>query len=183
MRRTGWLFAAGLLLLLGCKDHPDVPKDAGGQVSGEWTGADTGSFRAPAVAEWCDSAQAFTIMAIRGDTGLALAIHSRTRPEPGRYEVREPPPQGRPILKPVAGAALRWLGKTRVVGYQADRGMVQLSRIGTVAAGRFDVRLRGVGNDSGEVRLTGTFDKVPVAPRSVPCVAGVDSTHGTDILP
>lgn len=183
MKRPLWLALVLLVIAAGCSDDPGVPQDAGGELSGHWTGADTSNFSAPALAQWCDSAQALTVMAIRGDTGLAVAIHSRELPKVARYAVRQAPPPGRPVAKPVAGAALRWLGKTRVVGYQADSGTVQLSSIGQVVAGRFDVQLRRAGNDSGEIHLTGRFDKVPLEQGSARCASGVDSTHGTDILP
>ena len=43
----------------------------------QWTGADTGRITSPATAEWCGVLRVLQIDAVRGDTGIAIALYPR----------------------------------------------------------------------------------------------------------
>jgi hypothetical protein len=153
-----------VLWALAC--HRDEPGAAGGRLSARWTGADTATFSAPAVAEWCDSLRLLEIRAVAGDTGVGIALYPPDTLVAGAYPIR-PPNVADTILPPSAAVALRWFSKTTVMGYQGDSGALTLGRRpdGSLS-GRFSAAARPLVSGA-RLRVGGTFDGLRVvrAPR------------------
>lgn len=104
----GAALVAGLAAAAGCRERGSdgsAGAPSGARLEASWTGADTATFRAPATAEWCDSLDALTILAMAGDTGIGLVIRpgaGQPFAKTGRYRVRSPGSAGH---VPVADAA------------------------------------------------------------------------------
>ena len=72
------------LALAGCSRAPGASGDRS-RLAAEWTGSDTGRIAGRAVAEWCDSLRVLEIRAVKGDTGVALAIFPADTIKPDSY--------------------------------------------------------------------------------------------------
>src|SRR5687767_12597904 len=110
--------------LLGC-GSTSAPA-ASGTMEAQWTGADTGSLRATATAQWCAERRFGEILGIQGDTGIAIAIRHADSLTPGRYAALLP--DSADTATTSATVALRFLSRTAVSGYQSDSGSVRLQR-------------------------------------------------------
>ena len=146
---------AAVVLTLGCEAAPWQ----GGQLEARWEGKDPGGFSAPATASWCADMRLLEIVAVKGDTGVALAILPAGELEAGSYSnwdvARGEPP------RPVVMAAARWFTNTAVAGFRGDSGRIELATERGEASGRFDFRMyMTAGSDT--VRLHGQFDGVPI---------------------
>jgi hypothetical protein len=164
--------AGGLLLLIaalaGCRDQRAGGKGAG-QITVGWTGAEQGMVAGPATAEWCSISRVLEIQAIRGDTGVAIAIYpAETVAAAGIYRVRTP--SKAESLPPAAGVALRWAAQTVIKGFQGESGSVALERL---PSGQLSGRLTAVARsttDTGSVAVTGTFRGLAVSPPKRGCL-------------
>jgi hypothetical protein len=109
------------------------------------------------------------IQAVRGDTGIALAVYSGKSLAPGAYPVTEP--EKAESVTPAAAVAVRWPTKTQVQGFRGDSGQITLQRS---SSGRFSgsmkARARSV-VDTQRITLSGSFSDLLVQPDSVGCAA------------
>jgi hypothetical protein len=150
-----WCLAlAGLAGLGGCSGQ-SAQTPVGPRLELRWKGTDSATVRAPATASWCDSLNVLEIVALAGDTGVAIAIYPRERIGTGAYPVR--PPAAADSLPPSSAIALRWFSQTAVRGFQSDSGALSLTREsdGTLS-GRFRAAAHPVGG-RGVLTLTGSF--------------------------
>ena len=148
--------------------EPGGPR--GGTLEVQWVGGDTGKLVAPAVAEWCDSLRLLELRAVRGDTGIALALYPAESVTAGRY------PMGRPergdSTRPSSALALRWFTETSIRGFQSDSGSVSIAGGGPGAVGgSFAARLRST-TEGSRLSVTGSFRGLTVRPAPAEC-AGV----------
>jgi hypothetical protein len=168
----GRLLAAGLVGALACASGEPADSSAG-SLRVEWTGADTGMLSAPAVAEWCDSLALLEIRAIRGDTGIALAIYpadsGADSVRPGSYSVV--PPKRAARTRPASAVAMRWFAETSIRGFSGDSGTVVLEAAG---AGRLSAHLRSP-SEGGRLMLTGSFKGLTVTPAPPDCAGAPPS--------
>jgi hypothetical protein len=180
----------GLALLAGapgCRVGKG-PVTPGPRLEVRWTGGEAATFRAPATADWCDSLNLLEILAMSGDTGIAIAIYPREGIATGSYPVR--PAATADSLPPSSAIGLRWFTQTSVRGFQGDSGVLSLTREadGTLS-GRFKAAAHPV-TGKGPLTLTGSFDGLrerpatrgcSTAPSSpVPPHAPADSESGLD---
>lgn len=111
-----------LLILVACRDS------GSGNFTARWiVEQDTISFRAPMTASWCGARQRLDLLALRGDSGIGLALYPADSAQlVATYSVTEP---GGPIqIRPGAGVAIRWFGKTLVQGFWGRQGTVTVTR-------------------------------------------------------
>lgn len=166
-----------VVLCAACGAEPALEiADGGGTFRVDWMAQDTGSFEAPARAEWCEKGKMLEIVSLRGDTGAALAVYPRDSLAADSLPVYDPSlgPPGRPA----AGVALRVFGQVSIYAGQSRSGWLVLEKAGgNTVSGRFEAELRGVREPvDGTVR--GRFSNVPVTPAIAPCVpdsAGISS--------
>jgi hypothetical protein len=160
------VLAAGLAV--GCGPSGRGAK-GGAQLEVEWSGADTGKVQAEPTAEWCDSLRLLEIRAIRGDTGIGLALYPRTRIEAGRYPIVAP--GAADSSAPAAALALRWFGETSIRGFQGDSGLVTVRESPPgVYAGTIEAKARSV-TDGGRLSLRGSFAGLVARPAARGCVS------------
>jgi len=131
----------------------------GATVEIAWTGADTGAAELPASASRC-GAGPIALLAISGDTGLAIALYATGEPAAGSYPVSTGAATAAP---PAAGVGARWLDSTNVAAWRAGRGTVTLTSAGPRLAGSFSVEAKRLDTPD-SVTLTGSFRGVPVGP-------------------
>ena len=168
----GWGLALGLVGVVACaSSEPAEPRTGSLQV--EWTGSDTGTLSAPAVAEWCESLGLLELRAIQGDTGIALVIYpSDSGPQagttpPGDYRVVTP--ERADSTRPASAIALRWFAETSIRGFRGDTGSVALQATGPGAvAGTFSAALRSA-TEGSRLTITGSFKGLTVAPAPPEC--------------
>ena len=123
----------------------------------------------PATAEWCDSLRLLQIQALRGDTGVVIALYPVQRFQAGRFRVA--PPAKADSTPPAAAVALRWFADTSIRGFQGDSGtvVVDQTRPG-VFAGTFDAEAHSV-TDGARLTIRGSFHGLTVRPASRGCTA------------
>jgi hypothetical protein len=173
----------GVVLLLSaagaCRDSAGSKPDAG-HLQAEWSGADTGDMSGSATAEWCDQQRLLEIRAIRGDTGLALAVYPGVILSADSYPVVAP--SGSDSTVPSARVALRWFGATAVNGFQGDSGAVVVDRTDSGrVSGTLEARASSVTN-SDRIYVTGTFRNLTVVDATRGCTAP-DSVADEDVEP
>ena len=162
---------AAMVLVLGTACSGDnTAGSPSSTLEVEWVGSDTGKLAAPAVAEWCDSLRVLELRAVRGDTGIALALYPAESVTAGHY------PMGRPergdSTRPSSALALRWFTETSIRGFQSDSGSVSIAGGGPGAVGgRFAARLRST-TEGSRLTVTGSFRGLTVRPAPAEC-AGV----------
>src|SRR5689334_12620698 len=86
----------------------------GSQLDAHWTGADTGRLVTSAGAEWCAVGKYLRIEALRGDTGVAIAIFPADTVLPGRYQFAATLDDS---SRPAAAVVLRWLDALALAGF------------------------------------------------------------------
>jgi hypothetical protein len=157
-----------LAFAAGCR-RGDAGERGGGRLEVHWTGADTATFRAPAVAEWCDSLHLLEIRAVAGDTGIELALYRPGGITPGKYPIRRP--DAAASAPPAAAVGLRWFSRTEVRGYQGFEGEMSVRQAPDGAlAGGFTARASAV-TGSRRLKLTGSFEGLRPHPATRGCYA------------
>jgi hypothetical protein len=153
-------------ILAGCKTSPRH-KPGTGRLEAHWTGSDTGEIAVTARAEWCRPSRTLEILAIKGDTGLAVGLLPADTIVPGRYPVRTLPVAD--STRPAAGVGLRLFAQTSIKGFQGDSGVVQLQQTSPgVFSGKFDARARSVSGIQ-RLHLSGSFRELTVVPQARGC--------------
>lgn len=166
--RSSRLGLALLLALAGACRAPAGVKTQAGHLEASWSGADTGKISAPATAEWCEPQRLLEIRAIRGDTGVALAIYPGVVLSADTYRVVAP--KGADSVVPSARVALRWFGATAINGFQGDSGTVVVERTDSgELSGTMAARASSVSN-SQRVMVTGKFRNLNVVDQLRGCV-------------
>ena len=163
---AGWVLIAAAGCLAGCP--ADVrPARPGRGLEARWTGSEAAAFHAPATADWCDSLNLLEIVAMSGDTGIAIAIYPRESLATGAYPVR--PPAAADSTPPASAIGLRWFSQTAVRGYQSDSGTLALARgaDGTLS-GRFTAAAHPV-TGKGPLSITGSFAGLRQRPAARGC--------------
>ena len=170
----------GILLVMALAACRSSEPSRNGRLQARWTGADTGQFSALAAAEWCDDQRRLEIRAIKGDTGLAVAVFPEVVLSPDTYRVVAA--GSKDSNPPSARVGLRWFGTTAINGFQGDSGTVVLERTDSgQLAGHLAARVRSVSN-SDRVTVTGEFENLAVTPQSRGCIAdsAVESAQSGD---
>lgn len=174
-----------LVAVPGCSTGAgNESRQRAGSLDVEWIGSDTGKLSAPAVAEWCDSLRLLEVRAIRGDTGVALALYPpdsvRSAVAVGRGEYRVISPEGADSIRPSAAVALRWFAETSIRGFRGDSGQVVLEAAGRdSAAGRFSARLRSISEGS-RLSITGSFQGLTIIPAPGDCAGRHEEPYESD---
>ncbi len=158
------LAVVGLAVAAACSPGESAERPAG-SLEVQWVGADTGKLAAPAVAEWCDSLRVLELRALRGDTGVALALYPADSLVPGDYRVVSP--ERGDSVRPAAAVALRRFAETTIQGFRSDSGSVRLTAAGP-GAGRFTARLRS-STEGRRLTVSGSFSGVTIAPAPPDC--------------
>jgi hypothetical protein len=178
LKRSLTALALVLVGLTGC-DRAPASRAGAGQLDVRWTGSERGRLSGQATAEWCAILRLLEIRAIRGDTGIALAIYPPDTASPGEYRVIDP--ARAESLPPAAALALRWAAQTTIKGFQGESGSVVLERSSSGdLAGRFTAAARSV-TDTQRVVIDGSFRDLPIRPQARGCAAR--SEHDEDAEP
>jgi hypothetical protein len=155
-----------LVGLPGCNREP-ASRIGAGQIDVRWTGSERGRLSGRATAEWCPILRLLEIRAIRGDTGIALAIYPADTITPGQYRITDPAKAE--SLPPAASIALRWATQVAVKGFQGESGSVALDRARSgELSGRITAAARSV-TDTQRVTIDGSFRDLMVRPQARGC--------------
>lgn len=158
-----------LLLALAACSRPAAPPPERARLEADWTGSDTGRLSGRATAEWCDSLRVLEIRAVRGDSGVAVALYPADSVLADSYPVL--PPARADSAPPGAAVGLRWFAETAVEGFRSDSGAVVVESAGTGGiTGRFVAYVRSV-SGADRLALRGRFRDVPVVPAARGCVS------------
>jgi len=154
VKRSVTALAIVLVGLPGCNRAP-ASRAGTGQIDVRWTGSERGRLAGRATAEWCPILRLLEIRAIRGDTGVALAIYPADTITPVQYRIIDPAKAE--SLPPAAGIALRWATQTAVKGFQGESGSVAVDRSPSgELSGRITATARSV-TDTQRVTIDGSF--------------------------
>ncbi len=123
----------------------------------EWTGADTGRATLTVTARHCED-NPLELIAMSGDTGIAIGLFGEGVGKPGTYEIRAP---GN-VLPRGATLGARWLDSAAVKAYRASGGSVTISAGAPQLAGRFAAEARETG-ETAPVKISGTFRGVTIS--------------------
>ena len=165
IRVRGLVAAVGAGALVCCAQQP---VREGPRVVARWTGTDSGKIDTPASAEWCDTLRMLEIRALKGDTGIGVAVYPKGALQPGRYPVVRP--EVADTSRPAAAVALRWFAETSIRGFKAESGAVVLeqSRPGEYS-GRIEAFTKSV-TDNAHVTVRGTLRGLMVRPSRGGCI-------------
>jgi hypothetical protein len=157
-----------MVLLLGaCRQTAERPQRVGHLEVG-WNGRNGGNISASATAGWCAMRRVLEIRAVRGDTGIALALYPGKTLGPGAYRVVDG--ARAESVPPAARIAVRWLTPNTVQGFRGDSGRVELERSSSgQLSGSVRARARSV-IDTQRISLSGTFRDLTVLPDSQGCI-------------
>jgi hypothetical protein len=161
------LVACLALAVMGCDGPTTVAANEPGAVAVSWTGKEAGQFAAPASASWCAGDSMLQVLATRSDTGVGFTLLAQDSVRPNQYPVISPE-----IVvdwRPLATAALRWVGTSEVRGYQAYSGVINVTRVDSGPTGTLDLRLKLPGAETDTLHLTGIFTALTVLPAEGPC--------------
>jgi hypothetical protein len=166
VKRSLTALAIVLAGLPGCNREP-ASRGGAGRIDVRWTGGERGRLSGRATAEWCPILRLLEIRAIRGDTGIALAIYPADTIIPGKYRVIDPAKAE--SLPPAAGIALRWATQIAIKGFQGDSGSVVLDRTRSgELSGRVTAIARSV-TDTQRVTVDGSFQDLTIGPQARGC--------------
>ena len=162
-----------LLLLAACQGMGSR------SLSSRWIiDEDTTAFQAPVRASWCGAKQRLDLLALRGDSGIGLALYPADSAKLAAvYTVTEP---GGPIqIRPGAGVAIRWFGKTAVEGFWGRQGTVTVTqdkrgRVGVA----IDAMLVSSVLGGPALALTGSASGIPIAVDTTCAAAETPSVPG-----
>lgn len=155
-----------LVGLPGCNREP-ASRGGAGEIDVRWMGSERGRLSGRATAEWCSILRLLEIRAIRGDTGIALAIYPADTITPGQYRIIDAAKAE--SLPPAAGIALRWATQNAVKGFQGESGSVVLSRSRSgELSGRITAAARSV-TDTQRVTIDGSFRDLMIRPQARGC--------------
>ena len=133
-----------------------------------WTGADTASFSARAVAEWCAPLHLLEIRAVAGDTGVGIALYPPNTIEAG--EVPDPAPRpGRHDAAAVGRACPQVVLADRGQGFQGDSGSLTLERRPDGSLGGDSTQARDRSSPAPDCTPRGSFDGLRVVPAPSDC--------------
>ncbi len=148
---------------------PPVTSSDRARLEADWIGSDTGKISAAATAEWCDSLRVLEIRALRGDSGLALALYPMDSVRPGSYPVL--PPVRADASRPAVALALRWFAETTIEGFRGESGaLVVAAATSRRISGRFEAQVRSV-NDADRLTVRGSFRDVPIVRAERGCLS------------
>jgi hypothetical protein len=166
-RGACWCLSLAVLISVGACPGETGRTTAGPRLEVRWKGTDSATVRTTATASWCDSLNLLEIVALAGDTGIAIAIYPRDGIATGAYPVRLP--AAADSAPPSSALALRWFSQTAVRGFQSDSGALSLTREsnGTLS-GQFRAVAHPV-NGKGTMRLTGSFSDLRERPATRGC--------------
>jgi hypothetical protein len=152
-----------------------------GRLTASWKGGDSGQFVAPANAAWCSVGGLLEIMAIRGDSGIAVLLYPTEGIKSGTFTVIDPLRE--PVHAGGAALAARWPAAEQIVGFRGVSGKVSLKVENGELAGNLEGLLLRPGAEAESLHFTATFasvraDSGPAAcpPDSGGRRRGVDST-------
>ena len=145
-----------------------APKALPGDLEVTWRGVERGRFLAPLEATHCAESGQVELLAIRGDTGvgIALFLHDSAAVQPGEYPVVPGSQYDEP--RPGATVAARWFATTTITGFEGMSGKVVLSATGPALTGSIDAILQGLDRPDTLV-LEGRFSQVPLTKADSSC--------------
>lgn len=179
--RSSLLILAPVLLAACLGDPADAPptgidSTAGGRVAASWEGADTVrmALNVAGTARWCEAGRWLELAAVRGDTGIMVALFPPDSLVRGRYPVALPVRDDSLRSRPAATVGIRWYTPGAVAGYMGWEGDVEVREIGAAApgpetvSGRLEVRLTPAAGN-GAITAEATFDRIPIHPADSLC--------------
>lgn len=126
-----------------------------GQLSASWRGGDSGQLAAPATASWCATGGLLEIMAIAGDSGVAVLVYPTDGVRSGTFTVVDPLRQ--PVHAGGAALAARWPAAENIIGWRGVSGTVHLKVDGGSLAGDMEGMMLRPGPPSESLTFKGTF--------------------------
>ena len=162
------LCRAGFVAILVLSACNRAPKTRPGDLDVVWRGAERGRFIAPLVATHCPGSGQVELLAIRGDSGIAMALFLRDSAivEPVDYPVFPGGQMAEP--RPGAGFAARWFAATSISAFEGVSGKINLSLTGRVLSGTVDVKVQSLDKPD-TLRFIGGFSEVPLVAADSNC--------------
>ncbi|HTO73871.1 MAG TPA: hypothetical protein VMJ30_08625, partial [Gemmatimonadales bacterium] len=149
--------AAGLVLLsvlMSC-----TPGEGGaGRLTARWKGGDSGQLVAPATGAWCSVGGLLEIMAISGDSGVAVLLYPTNGVKAGSFTVIDPLRQ--PVHAGGAAVAMRWPSAEQIVGYRGVSGTASLKVEDGKLSGEWTGLLLRPGAEMESLHVSGSFDGI-----------------------
>ncbi|HKV76246.1 MAG TPA: hypothetical protein VJN95_17135 [Gemmatimonadales bacterium] len=151
------MLAAGLILLsviTGCTGGAS----GDGRLSARWKGGDSGQLSAPATGAWCSVGGLLEVMAISGDSGMAVLLYPTNGVRSASFSVIDPL---RETVHPGAAAvAARWPSAEQIIGYRGVSGTVTLKVENGTLSGEWQGLLLRPGAERESLHVTGHFDGI-----------------------
>lgn len=129
----------------------------GGSLSASWKGSgkSTGTLATGATANWCAAGHLLEIMAISGDSAIALLLYPAEGVKPGSFAVIDALHQ--PVRTGSAAIAARWPDQEQILGYRGVSGSATLKVEGEILSGSVTSTMIRPGATPDTLAMTATF--------------------------
>ena len=158
-------YAPILLAMAACSR---APKAGPGDLDVTWRGSARGRFVAPLEATHCAETGQVELLAIRGDTGIgvALFLDDSTAVQPVVYPVMSGSMMQE--TRPGSSVAARWFAVTSIAAFEGVTGKVTLSSGGSALDGTIDVTFKALDRPD-TLHMNGSFRQVPLVKGDTNC--------------
>lgn len=178
MRRRGVIVVFALVAACGGAGATGHDADiGGGSVSVRWEDGDSVdiSLDVAGTARWCAAGRWLELSAVRGDTGVMLALFPPETLVATTYPISRPVRDDSLRARPGATLGVRWFTPGLVAGYRGWQGDARVTAIepgrtgGRTISGRLEARAAAVAGAGGAIAVEGEFDAVPVVDADSGC--------------
>ncbi len=131
-----------------------------GKLSANWKGRSngspsTGGLSTGATASWCGAGKLLEIMAISGDTGVAVLLYPTDGMKSGTFAMIDPLRE--PVHAGAAAVAARWPDGEQIVGFRGVTGSATLSVVQGTISGTITGTMVRPGLQPESLAFTGNF--------------------------
>jgi len=154
----GRLRAAAVGLLAGLAACTGSASGDTGRLTASWKGGDSGRLAAPANAAWCSVGGLLEIMAVAGDSGIAVLLYPTDGIRSGNFTVIDPLRE--PVHAGGAALAARWPSADQIIGFRGVSGKVALRVENGQLAGDLEGLLLRPGAEAESLHFTASFASI-----------------------
>ena len=139
-----------------------------GDLDVTWRGTERGRFIAPLEAIYCAESRQVELLAIRGDTGVGMALFLPDSAVVRAMDYPVVPGSQLTELRPGATVGARWFATSTITAFEGMTGKVTLSETGDALSGTIEAGFKALDRPD-TLQVTGSFSQVPIVKADSNC--------------